>query len=441
VKSMAEVVGAELRERILCPQRTIWGVAKEGGLRHDEVLHSSPNAKVIPPSAANREKAPEYDVDFGGSRSPSGSREKIPSAQIPDHGGQIWEVSSRIGVPVAKILDFSANVNPLGCSPLAISAIRKALKFTPVYPDNDCRQLRHAIASRIGGIEPLNVLVGNGATEIIHLFAEVFLERGDETIIPQPTFSEYEYAASLRGANVRTVYLTHSFRLEPHRLLGHLTPKTRAIFLCNPNNPTSNTSTKAEIQEIVDEAAKREVMILLDECFMDFVEGGESLSLARISKEYRNLLVLRSLTKSFGLAGLRVGYVLGHEETIALLNSSKTTWSVNTLAQIAGVAALADRDHQARSRQLIRRERWFLEESLRKMGLRVRPPEANFLLAEIHAPPTAPELRDRLLRHRVMIRECSAFKGLGASFIRLAVKTRPENLILLKALRTELSSA
>ncbi len=363
------------------------------------------------------------------------------ATRLPDHGGEIWRVSSRIGVPVTKILDFSANVNPLGCPLRAMKALRKALKFTPLYPDNDCLQLRRAIASHIGGIEPANVLVGNGATEIIHLFAERFLEKTDEVIIPQPTFSEYEYAASLRGASPKPFYMEGAFQLESELLLAHLTPKTRAIFLCNPNNPTGTTSSKKEIQKIVDEASKRDVMVLLDECFMDFVEDGETLSLARISRNYRNLLVLRSLTKSYGLAGLRVGYAVGHEETIEQMNNSKPTWSVNVLAQIASVAALEDRSYLRRSRQLITRERAFLEESLREMDLRVTPSKANFLLVEIRAPLTAPELRDRLLRHRVMIRECSAFKGLGERFIRLAVKTRSENSILLRALRKELRSA
>jgi len=439
MKSALRLARCEVRDRIpYTYEREIWSVAGEHGPRHDRVLESGQNVMTLSPSQISRGNPAKHDPDFCGSGRSSRSRKKMSLARPPDHGGEIWKVSSQIGAPILKILDFSANVNPLGCSPLAIHAIRKALKLTALYPDNDCRQLRHAIVSHIGGIQPANVLVGNGATEIIHLFAEVFLERGDEVIIPQPAFSEYEYAACLRGANARATYFKQGFQLEPERLLAQVTPKTKAIFLCNPNNPTSTTSSKTEIQKIVHEAAKREVMVLLDESFIDFVEDGESFSLARVSREYENLVVLRSLTKSFGLAGLRVGYAVGHEETIGLLNSSKTTWSVNTLAQIAAVAALGDRNHLFRSRQLVRRERAFLEESLREIGMRVTPPKANFLLAEIRVPPTAPELRDRLLRHRVLIRECTAFKGLGASFIRLAIKTRRDNSILLKALRKEL---
>jgi threonine-phosphate decarboxylase len=353
----------------------------------------------------------------------------------PDHGGDAWDASSRLKIPVTGILDFSANVNPLGTSPLAAEAIQGGIQFLNFYPDRDCSRLKEAIASYIRGVSSENILVGNGSTEIIHLFAQVFLETGDEAIILQPTFSEYEYAILRNDAKPVMSPMGRGFKLDAGTLLKSVTPKTRAIFLCNPNNPTSTTLDGRGVKEIVEEAAKRRIMVLLDECFIEFVDDCERMSLSRYSKDHGNLLVLRSLTKVFGLAGLRVGYAIGEDKTITLLDRAKVTWSVNTLAQIAGVAALNDAEYLNATRRLIRKERTYLSESLPRVGVAVTPPEANFLLADLQGLTTAPEVKRRLLTHRILIRDCSGFRGLGPSFVRFAVRKRRDNVALLRALR------
>jgi len=358
--------------------------------------------------------------------------------RTPDHGGDIWKISSRLGIPAISITDFSANTNPLGISPRAAAAIRNAVKVLPFYPDNDCTQLRDAIASYVGNVAPDNILVGNGATGVIHLFTQVFLERGDEAIILEPTFSEYEYATRLHEATPISVPMKDGFKLEADILLKCITPRTKAIFLCNPNNPTSTTLDRSDVEAIVYEAAKRNIMVLLDECFIEFVHDGDKLSLSSDAANYRNLIVLRSLTKAFGLAGLRAGYAISNKENITLFENFKITWSVNTLAQIAAVAALSDTVYLDETKRLIRKEQNYLKESLTEIGLYITPPKANFLLADLQGRTTASELKERLLAHRIMIRDCSTFKGLGSQFIRVAVKTRRENLILLQALKKEL---
>ena len=225
------------------------------------------------------------------------------------------------------------------------------------------------------------------------------------------------------------------FKLDSATVLESVTPKTRAIFLCNPNNPTSTTIAANGVQKIVEETAKRKIMVLLDECFIEFVDDHERLSLSRYSKDRENLLVLRSLTKVFGLAGLRIGYAIGEEKTIALLDRAKITWSVNTLAQIAGVAALKDTKYLDATNRLIRRERTYLNESLPIVGISVTPPKANFLLADLQGLITAPDLKRKLLTHRILIRDCSGFKSLGSGFVRVAVRQRRDNLALLRALK------
>jgi threonine-phosphate decarboxylase len=335
-------------------------------------------------------------------------------------------------------MDFSANINPLGISPRAAAAIRSSVNLLPFYPDNDCTHVRNAIASYVGNVAPENILVGNGATEIIHLFAQAFLETGDEAIILEPTFSEYEYATTLHGATPISVPMKEGFKLEADILLKRITPRTRAIFLCNPNNPTSTTLNRSDVETIVYEATKRKIMVLLDECFIEFAEDGDKLSLSRDSPNYRNLFVLRSLTKAFGLAGLRVGYAISNKQKIVLLDNCRITWSVNTLAQIAAVAALSDAKYLKETKRLIRKERDYLKESLPEIGLSITPPKANFLLADLQGRITASELKERLLAHKIVVRDCSTFRGLGSQFIRLAVKTRRENLKLLRALKEEL---
>ena len=358
----------------------------------------------------------------------------------PDHGGEVWKASKEEGIPVKGLLDFSANVNPLGWSPRAKAAVRRAMNLVSLYPDNDCTQLRKSIASFVGQIEPTNVFVGNGATEIIHLFARAFIQRGADAIVAQPTFSEYEYAILLSGGNPIHVYRTRDFGLDIEFLLKGMTERTVAIFLCNPNNPTSTVQDRETIERIVQRAAKAGIMVLLDECFVDFVEDQTKVSLSTTANNYRNLVVVRSLTKAFGLAGLRAGYAIGHEATVRQLERLKITWSVNTLAQVAAIAALKDKGFLSKSRHLVRRERAFLENSLGELGLQVTPPEANFLLAQLQGQLDARELRKRLMKRRIVIRDCSRFRGLGAQFIRLAVKTRQENLTLLRALKEELTS-
>jgi histidinol-phosphate aminotransferase len=303
-------------------------------------------------------------------------------------------------------------------------AVKRAISLACFYPDNECVKLKEVISQYIGQIESSNIFVGNGATEIIHLFARAFIRRGAEAIVAQPTFSEYEYATLLQGGSAKHVPRTGDFELDPSDLLERITPHTAAIFLCNPNNPTSTLENSRTIERIVRAAANVGAMVLLDESFMDFIEDPAGFSLTNVATDYRNLLIVRSLTKTFGLAGLRVGYAIGHMATMRRLENIKVTWSVNAFAQTAAAAALKDKNFLRRSLAIIRTERSFLERSLRELGLRVTPPKANFLLGQLPVNSHANQLKNSLIQRRILIRECSRFRGLGSHFIRIAVKTR-----------------
>jgi len=357
------------------------------------------------------------------------------------HGGEVWEVMSRTGLRRDEIIDFSANVNPLGPSPLALESIKNNLDCIPYYPDSDCNLLREAIAKYLGGISRENVILGNGSTEIIHLFAEVFIERGDSALIPVPTFGEYEKAVRKMGGKPRYIRLSRNFHIDLESFLNEM-EGAKIIFLCNPNNPTSTLILHDSLLKIVEKAYEEEALVFLDESFIEFVDEKKRFSMVREVEKYPNLFVLRSFTKVFGLAGLRVGYGVAHSEVASLLLRAKVPWNVNCLAQAAAIAALNDDEYLRRTWRLIKDEKAFLLRELRRIrGFKVFPAQANFILINIRDSGfTAAELKERLLKYGILIRDCSSFRGLDEYYIRVAVRTRWENEKFIKSLRDILNS-
>jgi len=357
------------------------------------------------------------------------------------HGGEVWEVMSRTGLRRDEIIDFSANVNPLGPSPLALESIKNNLDCIPYYPDSDCNLLREAIAKYLGGISRENVILGNGSTEIIHLFAEVFIERGDSALIPVPTFGEYEKAVRKMGGKPRYIRLSRNFHIDLESFLNEM-EGAKIIFLCNPNNPTSTLILHDSLLKIVEKAYEEEALVFLDESFIEFVDEKKRFSMVREVEKYPNLFVLRSFTKVFGLAGLRVGYGVAHSEVASLLLRAKVPWNVNCLAQAAAIAVLNDDEYLRRTWRLIKDEKAFLLRELRRIrGFKVFPAQANFILINIRDSGfTAAELKERLLKYGILIRDCSSFRGLDEYYIRVAVRTRWENEKFIKSLRDILNS-
>jgi len=357
------------------------------------------------------------------------------------HGGEVWEVMSRTGLRRDEILDFSANVNPLGPSPLALESVKNNLDCIPYYPNSDCNLLREAIAKYLGGVSRKNVILGKGSTEIIHLFAEVFIERGDLALIPVPPFGEYEKAVRKMGGKPRYIRLSRDFHIDLGSFL-HQMEGAKIIFLCNPNNPTSTLILHDGLLKIVEKAYEGDALVFLDESFIEFVDEEERFSMVSEVENYPNLFVLRSFTKVFGLAGLRVGYGVAHSEVASLLLRAKVPWNVNCLAQAAAVAALNDDKYLRRTWRLIKDEKAFLLRELRGIrGFKVYPAHANFILINIRDSGfTAAELKERLLKYGILIRDCSSFRGLDEYYIRVAVRTRWENEKFIKSLKDILNS-
>ena len=342
------------------------------------------------------------------------------------HGG-VYSVD-----PSLVKFDFSSNVNPLGVSKIVLSSIRKDLgSLSSSYPDPECKDLKKSLSDYLK-IHCDCINVGNGATEIIHNFARMFARK--KVIIPSPSFCEYELASRRMGASLTLVPLKN-LNLDADQIIEKA-KGSDAIFLCNPNNPTGLLYRKSlkSIIERLDSSTK----ILVDECFIELVNGSERHSMIRDIDEFDNLIILRSLTKSFGLAGLRLGYCVSNRRLAKKLAASRISWNVNGIAQRAGVVALKDSQHLTKTRAIVKRERDFMYINIRKKTQSFSPSKSdtNYFLIRLSNNNSSTEIRDSLLvQGGVLVRDCSTFSGMGSKYIRVAIKNHGENLILLNALQ------
>jgi len=339
------------------------------------------------------------------------------------HGG-VYSVNPRL----VKV-DCSSSVNPLGTPQKAIAAIQKNAKaLAPMYPDPECSELKKSLSHYLR-VDQEWISVGSGAIEIIYWFARAFAK--SRVVIPAPTFCEYELASQKAGAQVTLVPL-HDFELYADEIIERA-KGANAVFLCNPNNPTGTLATRqiGKIIESIDSSTK----IMLDECFIELVDYPDANSMMGRIKEFDNLVILRSLTKSFGLAGLRVGYSICNPALASKLSADRIPWNVNGLAQAAGVAALTDKRHLPRARAIVRKERKFLHDRIGRLkSFSPSRSDANYFLVNLQGRNSA-QFRNALLKKTgVLVRDCSTFTGMGSQHVRVAVKAHRENLRMLKAL-------
>ena len=328
----------------------------------------------------------------------------------------------------SKIIDFSSNVNPLGFPSSVKNVIKKNISLLSIYPDPNSSRLR-ADLEKYTNIPKNQIVVGNGATEIIYNFCNAFL-RKNKVVMPIPTFGEYESATLLAGGKIsylKTMNLTESIS----DLQNAITNK-KCVFICNPNNPTGVLVSRKNLLKILETAHDKSVLVFLDECFIEMVpESSESL--VSSIREFDNLFILRSLTKSFGLAGIRVGYGLGNKKLIDVLQRIKTPWNVNGLAQKAASVALLDKSHLNKAKRLIKKELSFLTNSISKLpNFSCYHSSTNFILLKSKI--NSKTIQKKLLEKKILIRDCSTFRGLDNRFIRISVRTHKENVKLVKAL-------
>lgn len=342
-----------------------------------------------------------------------------------------------------NLLDFSVNTTPLGIPPAVLRAIRRSAVLASEYPDPESSELLSAL-SKYTGLSKPHLLAGNGAIDLIYGYAFAF-GRGCKTLIPAPTFQEYEAASRMyHGASRMIHFETVSLSSDLDKFVRLVPDCGGTVFVCNPNNPTGEILTRRQILEIVDAAAAvstpdHPCNVMVDECFIEMSEKPRESVISRVQR-YDNLTVVRSLTKSFCIPGIRAGYAAASPEIIDTLSKARPPWSVNRLAEAAGVAALQNaRNILKATRDVIRKEITYLQDRLSRLdGVSYRDTAANFML--LNTKLTSGTIQRRMARQKgILVRDCSGFRGLGNRHVRIAVKRHKENAALLNALGDLLS--
>ncbi len=348
----------------------------------------------------------------------------ISSHKPVSHGG-LYSIST----PNLDILDFSSNINPLGPSPRVLKTIKNKLNTLQIYPDSESIDLRKNL-QRYTKIPLSQIVVGNGATEIIYNFCKAFLSPKTPVLISIPTFGEYEAGAKLAGAKVE-FFRTMDLKKDIDDFISKI-PHNGCVFICNPNNPTGNLLPKNYLKKIITAAKRKNTLVFLDECFIELVPNYNE-SVITFVKKYDNLFILRSLTKSFGLAGIRIGYGIGTKKLISILNQIKIPWNVSGLAQHAASAAISTPNYLDKAKKIIKIESKYLKNNISKLeNFYCYDSATNFIL--IKSKLRSSKLKQKLLKKKILIRDCSNFRGLDNNYFRVAVKTRKENQKLVHAL-------
>lgn len=354
------------------------------------------------------------------------------------HGGDIWKAAKQASKPIERIIDFSASINPLGPPASAIKAIEEGLKLIPPYPDPSASALKEALSSG-HSIPQENILPANGSTELIYLIPR--LMKPGSALIIEPAFSEYKKALALSGWKAESFVLRkdEGFRLDLKKLGKRLSKGFGLVFMANPANPTGVLYSEEETLAFLNLARAHGTIAVLDEAFIDFSGG----SVINEAVKAGGAIVLRSMTKFYALAGLRLGYAAAERKLISQLERLKPPWSVNTLSSLAGVACLADSRYRERTGSWLSTERDALSKGVASVkGLEPFTSSANYLMVRISRPRLeAGTLASRLLQEGILMRDLSAFRGLGPEFFRVAVLGRDSNRLLVDSLREALGKS
>ena len=353
------------------------------------------------------------------------------------HGGDIYR--NRVE------LDFSVNVNPLGIPVSVKAALHQAVGSCRFYPDPEAESLRNVVSTMLD-VPGEQLLFGNGASELF--MAVVHALRPKKIAIPVPSFYGYEYAAKASGSKITYILMKEKEGFLPGReLFDALTEDTDLLFLANPNNPTGGLLTREYLERVLEHCRRKQIAVILDECFIEFctqASGRQEPSTLSLLPEYENLILVRAFTKSFAVPGVRLGYLACSSKTILQqIRCQLPEWNLSVFAQAAGIACAGEQEFLRQAADYVREERRFLEEGFTKLGFRVYPGTANFLLIHMGQMLCCPEkakgfkdkpLEQQLLERGILIRNCENFRGLGTGYYRIAVKCREENERLLKVM-------
>ena len=340
------------------------------------------------------------------------------------HGGKVPSKNSD-----HNIIDFSSNITPLGIPYPVKLIIKQNLDKIQFYPDPNSETVISSL-EKYTHLSKLNIIVGNGAIEILYNFCFAFLSKSTKVLIHVPTFQEYETAVKLSNSKI-SYFKSLNLSENINSFISQI-PKNGCVFLCNPNNPTGELLSKKELLSIIIIAKKLKTIVFIDECFIELVPKSNESVISYV-KKYDNLFILRSLTKSFGLPGLRIGYACGSQQIIKILQKIKIPWSVNSLAQDAANAVMKNKSHLKKSNIIIKRELKYLEDNISTLdGFEYISSSTNFILIKTKYDST--KLQTKLLKNKILIRDCKNFRGLNNHYIRIAVKSHKDNVKLVTAL-------
>jgi histidinol-phosphate aminotransferase len=345
-------------------------------------------------------------------------------------GRPIEEVARELGLPPEDIIKLASNENPVGPSRLAVAAMRRALAQANLYPDGNAFYLKQKLASKLG-VAPANLVLGNGSNELLELIGHALLSPGAEVVVSQYCFAVYPIVTALFGAKL-VVVPARDYAHDLDAMLGALTPATRAVFVANPNNPTGTAVATDRLAAFV-AAVPEDVALVLDEAYIEFLDDPPNLLPEILSGRKPNLILLRTFSKIYGLAGVRAGYGIGHPDFIAELEKTRQPFNLNAIAQAGALAALDDAAHVQRCRAINTRGLKFYARAFGKLGLQFVPSSANFILVRVGA---GQRVFNEMQKLGVIVRPVANY--LLPEWVRISIGTPKQNQRCLDVLKTVL---
>jgi histidinol-phosphate aminotransferase len=356
----------------------------------------------------------------------------LASLPVYQPGRPIEEVARELRMPAAAIIKMASNENPFGPSPLALSAMENALRQTHLYPDGNAFYLKNKLAEKLG-LQPANLILGCGSNEILEFVGHALLAPGDEVVVSQYCFAVYPIVAHLFGAKLVTVPARNHGHDLP-AMLKAVTPRTRVMFVANPNNPTGTRATAAAVLELI-RAVPPHTLLVMDEAYLEFLDDPTDLLPLIRAGAQPNLLLARTFSKIYGLAGLRIGYGIGPLELIAAFEKIRQPFNVTLLAQTAALAALDDEEHLQRTRANNRAGLKFFEAAFSRLGMEFVPSSANFILVKVG---DGPAVFQAMQKAGVIVRPMGIYQL--PEWVRISIGTPEENERCLAALHAALAS-
>jgi histidinol-phosphate aminotransferase len=346
-------------------------------------------------------------------------------------GRPIEEVARELGLPADDIIKLASNENPLGPSRLALAAMRKALAQVNLYPDGNAFYLKQKLAAKLD-VTPAHLILGNGSNEIIEFIGHAFIAPGAEVVVSQYCFAVYPIVTALFGGKL-VVVPAKDYGHDLEAMLAAITPSTRVVIVANPNNPTGTSARHEDLARFV-AAAPENVLVALDEAYIEFLDQPLDLLPQIRSGQKPNLLLMRTFSKIYGLAGLRLGYGIGHPDLVAEFEKIRQPFNINAVAQAGALAALDDTAHAQKTRRINSRGLKFYERAFRKLGLEFIPSSANFILVRVGE---GQRVFSEMQRLGVIVRPMGGYQL--PEWVRISIGTPKENKRCLEALKTALA--